>query len=76
MLITHVIRAINPENDEAGVNVKMARKALEIELNTITKQDENLAKAVKTSKGATIDFNQPIFTDKNYVRLVEKMTRF
>jgi hypothetical protein len=63
MLIIHVARALNPEEDKSGVNVKMARKALEIELNKITKMDEGVAKAVKAKSP---DFNDPVFTDKNY----------
>jgi len=63
MLIIHVVRALNPEEDKSGVNVKMARKALEIELNKITKMDEGVAKAVKAKAP---DFNDPVFTDQNY----------
>ena len=70
MLIIHVVRALNPEEDKSGVNVKMARKALEIELNKITKLDENVAKAVKAKSP---DFNDPVFTDQNYGRIVENV---
>jgi len=63
MLITHVIRALNPEEDKSGLNVKMARKALEIELNNITKMDNEVAKAVKAKSP---DFNQQVFTEQKY----------
>ena len=72
MLIIHVVRALNPEEDKSGVNVKMARKALEIELNKITKLDENVAKAVKAKSP---DFNDPVFTDQNYGRIVENVEK-
>merc|ERR1712178_661938 len=71
MLITHVIRALNPEEDKAGVNVKMARKALELELENITKNDELVEKATQEQKSLlgtkkTPDFNQPVFTEQKY----------
>lgn len=72
MLIIHVVRALNPEEDKSGVNVKMARKALEIELNKITKLDENVAKAVKAKSP---DFNDSVFTDQNYGRIVENVEK-
>ena len=70
-LITHVIRALNPEEDKAGVNVKMARKALELELENITKNDELVEKATQEQKSLlgtkkTPDFNQPVFTEQKY----------
>jgi len=67
MIIGHLVSALNPERDPAGVNVKVARRAIETELTRISEVDEQVKQLnLKFKANQKVDFNLPVFTESRH----------
>lgn len=66
-VLVHLVQALNPERDPGGVNVKIARKALESELTRISETDPEVKELnLKFKAKGKLDFNLPAFTESRH----------